>query len=103
MEGNFLITTNAWFVAPDGKQYKSVWGEVKIVGDEVLGIKTNARSSNWFARVGSEENFIIVAGCQIHYAVKCEEKPHKGQTQDWSQYEGGVKEYYRPSMIYIAE
>lgn len=29
MTGKYLITTDAWFYAPDRKQYKSVWGEVK--------------------------------------------------------------------------
>ncbi len=29
MEGKYLITTDAWFYAPDGLKYRGVWGEVK--------------------------------------------------------------------------
>lgn len=104
MQGKYLITTDSYFIAPDGKQYKSVWGEVKIVGDTLLGIKTNARSTNWYAKIGSEANHIIVAGCQIHYAVKSEQKPHIGECDDWTfDATVGVKEFKTPSKIYIAE
>ena len=63
----YLITTSNWFVAPDGIQYKSVWGTVKgIYSDEdTLGIKTNDKSSNWYVIIGN----MIVAGCQVHYAI----------------------------------
>lgn len=63
-----LVTTDNWFFAPDGQQYKAVWGEVRgIFSDEqMLGIKTNTRSTNWYAQIGN----VFIAGCQIHYAVK---------------------------------
>lgn len=102
MKGNHLITTDAWFYAPDGKQYKAVWGNVQITDDTILGIKTNAISSNWFAKVGTEDNYVIVAGCQIHYAVKCD-KPNTGKALDWTSDNDGCKEFERPSVIYIAE
>lgn len=39
MTGKYLITTDAWFIAPDGKQYRAVWGEVMIkepkIGDKI--------------------------------------------------------------------
>lgn len=103
MKGKYLITTDHWFIAPDGKEYKAVWGEVLITGDEVLGIKTNRNSSNWYARVGSENNHVIVAGCQIHYAVKSEEKPHDGEAEGWTSDKEGAVKFQRPTMIYIAE
>lgn len=103
MTGNYLITTDAWFYAPDGKQYRAVWGNVQIVNDSILSIKTNARSSNWFAKVGTEDNHVIVAGCQIHYAIKCKEKPNTELVSDWSTAEGKFEEYNRPSVIFIAE
>ncbi len=104
MEGKYLITTDNWFFAPDGKQYRGVWGSVSIVGDAILGIKTNARSTNWFAKVGTEENHVIIAGCQIHYAIKCDEKPIEGRVEDFSIENGVVKEYLRPQQAYyIAE
>ena len=56
MEGKYLITTDSWFIAPDGNQYVAVWGDVEIVEDSVLGVKTNIGSTNWYARVGSKDN-----------------------------------------------
>lgn len=76
MKGKYLITTDGWFFAPNGKQYKAVWGDVQVMDDTtIVGIKTNARSTNWYVKVGSEENFMCVAGCQIHYFIKCDEMP----------------------------
>lgn len=76
MEGKYIVTTDNWFYAPDGNSYKAVWGEVSILEDTFLGVKTNKNSANWFAKVGSEDNFVIVAGCQIHYAVRSENEPN---------------------------
>ena len=45
MKGKYLITTNNWFVAPNGTAYDSVWGEIEIIEDSFLGIKTNRNSS----------------------------------------------------------
>jgi len=103
MTGNYLITTDNWFYAPDGKQYNAVWGNVEIVSDAILGIKTNVRSSNWFAKVGREENFIVVAGCQIHYAVKCKIKPHDGDVIENRINDGTFKPTSRSCQIYIIE
>lgn len=104
MTGKYLITTDSWFTAPDGNDYKAAWGNVQVLGDDILGVKTNIRSTNWFAKVGSEENHIIIAGCQIHYAVKCNDKPNSGNSDSWSNNEGKVViSNNRPSVIYIAE
>jgi hypothetical protein len=104
MQGKYLITTDAWFYAPDGKQYKAAWGDVQIIEDTFLGLKTNRNSSNWFAKVGSEQKHIVIAGCQIHYAVKCEEKPNTEASEDWqADAQNGVKLYERPSSIYVAQ
>jgi hypothetical protein len=103
MTGKYLITTDAWFLAPDGKQYKSAWGEVEILSDSILGIKTNLKSTNWFAKVGSLEKHIIIAGCQIHYACKSKTKPNDGLASDYQIEAGELKIYDRPSQIYCAE
>lgn len=104
MKGKYLITTDNWFYAPDGLKYRSVWGEVAILEDSFLGVKTNRNSSNWYAHVGSDAKGIIVAGCQIHYAVRCEERPNTERVKDVSYDSGtGIKEFERPSEIYIAE
>jgi hypothetical protein len=76
MKGKYIVTTDNWFYAPDGNSYKAVWGDVTILEDTFLGIKTNRNASNWYAKVGSENNHVIVAGCQIHYAVYCENEPN---------------------------
>lgn len=62
-----LVTTDNWFFAPDGETYKAVFGTVKGVFDDqqALGIKTNARSTNWYVQIGD----MMIAGCQIHYAI----------------------------------
>lgn len=74
--GKFLVTADAWFVGPDGEFYNSAFGEVEILDDEeTLGIKTNRGATNWFAQVGNKDEFVIIAGCQIHYAVKCDSVP----------------------------
>ena len=104
MEGKYLITTDNWFYGPDGKHYKAVWGNCKVFEDnKVLGIKTNIRATNWYVKVGSEENHIIVAGCQIHYAIRCDKKPETGVVQDYAFDAGKCSNYERPSTIYIAE
>lgn len=102
MKGKYLITTDAWFVAPDGRLYRSVWGEVTIIEDTFLGLKTNRNSSNWFAKVGSNENHVIIAGCQIHYAIKCENQPNNEKVFDYqTSVEIGCREFERPTMIWI--
>lgn len=103
MEGKYLITTDAWFIAPDGRSYQAVWGDVKILEDTVLGLRTNRNATNWYAKIGSEDNHVIVAGCQIHYAVKSEKKPFVSHGTDWSFEEGGAKIGKTPTRIYIAE
>jgi len=72
-----LVTTSEWFYAPDGAQYRAVFGTIKGIfeDDATLGIKTNSKSTNWYLEIGN----MIVAGCQIHYAVMTDEvsfEPH---------------------------
>ena len=102
----YIITTDNWFYAPDGIKYKAVWGSVQIFTDEnLLNIKTNRNSSNWYIVVGDEDNHVIVAGYQIHYAVRCKNKPNCDETLDWS-YGGNnndINIFSRPSEIYCAE
>ena len=103
MKGKYLITTDNWFYAPDGRQYRAVWGEVTIIEDSFLGVKTNRNSANWFAKVGEDTNHVIIAGCQIHYSVRCEEKPNTNNVDDVSTYtENGGVDHNRPTHIWIA-
>ena len=104
MKGRYLITTDNWFYAPDGLKYRSVWGNVTLMEDSILGLKTNRNSTNWYAYVGSEEKGMVIAGCQMHYAVRCEKLPAVGVVKEMTYgSEFGAKEYERPSEIYIAE
>ena len=104
MKGKYLITTDAWFIAPDGHSYKAAWGEVEIVEDKFLGISTNRNSSNWYAKVGTEDNHIIIAGCQIHYACKCEKRPFMYSTNGWPE-KSSVSDKFiepiEPTKIYV--
>ena len=101
--GKYLITTDKWFFAPDGLQYRAVWGDVKILSDTFLGVATNRNSTNWFAMVGTEHNHVIVAGCQIHYAVKTEREPNIEYVKDCQYGQEGIKEFERPTQIYLAK
>jgi CYTH domain-containing protein len=64
----YLITTDKWFVAPDGEYYKAVFGKVTAIlnDEETLGIKTNRNSSNWYMQIGN----MTIGGCQIEYAIR---------------------------------
>jgi hypothetical protein len=74
-EIKYLVTTDNWFIGPDGEQYRAAWGNVEVfTAQDVWGF-TPARSTNWFAKVGGA----IIAGCQIHYAVECPKAPARKQ------------------------
>lgn len=103
MQGKYLITTDNWFYAPDGKQYRAGGGEATVLGDDVLGVKTNRNSSNWFVQVGSDDSHVIIAGCQIHYAVKCKERPSNQSTVE-KEYLDETDDYFMketPCRIYF--
>ncbi|MFW5830785.1 MAG: hypothetical protein ACOCVA_00950 [Prolixibacteraceae bacterium] len=69
---NYLVTTDGWWFAPDGMQYKSVWGKASIMKTEdVLGFTPLRPSTNWFICIGD----VVIAGCQIHYLIRCPKKP----------------------------
>lgn len=91
----YLITTDNWFLAPDGNQYKAAWGKCEIITtEEAFSFKPLRPSTNWFVKCGN----IIIGGCQIHYAIECDKKP----AIKFGHYESGNKivEY---NNIYIAE
>lgn len=95
-----IITTDAWFYAPDGRSYRAAWGTIKAIrtDQETLGVKTNARSSNWYIEIGDT----TIAGCQIHYAVRAPIAPPT-TVQDEAVKDGVVTEYERASHIYNAD
>lgn len=95
-----LITTNNWFVAPDGRQYMAVFGTVKAVLDsqQTLGVKTNARSTNWYVELGN----MTIAGCQIFYAVRTD-RVELGEVPAYEVKDGVVTHIKIPSRIYNAD
>lgn len=96
-----LITTDCWFIAPNGQQYRSVFGTVKAVrsSEETLGVRTNARSTNWYVEIGC----MTLAGCQIHYAIRTD-SVNFNSCEDYSASSSdGICKYVRPSSIFDAD
>lgn len=95
-----LLTVDSWFYAPDGCQYRAVFGTVKAVrsSEEALGVRTNAKSSNWYVEIGC----VPVAGCQIHYAVRCD-VCNLGTAQDFVLTDKGLIQNERPTVIFNAD
>lgn len=94
-----LVTTDLWFYGPDGRDYRGVWGRLESIStdEETLSIRTNSKSTNWYIVVGG----VIVAGCQIHYAMPCESRPPDFVEDE--HYERGVlTTYTRRSYICAA-
>lgn len=105
-DNNFLVTTENWFIAPNGKQYKAAWGKVEIHSSEkTLGVKTNAKSTNWYAIVGEGAKRVIIAGCQIHYACVSMGKPNIEDCEEYKFVDSVQKNipYSYRTMIYLAQ
>lgn len=101
---NILVTTDNWFYAPDGRKYRAAGGKMKVHEDsDILGVKTNRNSTDWYLTLGEGGGAILVAGCQVHYAVVCPDQPSTEDVIDVS-YGGGemMKKFMRPTEIYIA-
>ena len=57
--------------------------------EQVFGFQRRRPSTNWFLVIGRRKaRRVVVAGCQIHYAVRCDERPklktgtHKGDGEE---------------------
>lgn len=98
-----LITTSSWFIAPDGKEYRAVWGELKAIHEagKALGFIPNRAHANWFIEVGS----MIIMGCQVMYVTACPDKPDFKTVEHWTANSetGVVATHQVPTKIYIAE
>ena len=95
-----LLTTFAYFFAPDGKQYRAVFGTIKGIfsSEKTLGTKTNNKSTNWYIEIGN----MIIAGCQINYAVKTD-KCNFGRVDEFCWGENIYHAFTRPTLIYNAD
>lgn len=96
-----VVTTEGWFYSHDGKQYLAVYGTVHGIdtAEGTLGVKTNAKSTNWYLRVGN----ITIAGCQIHYVAKVEGCPPARTYSEMVTDQGEVKKINRESTVYNAD
>ena len=97
----YLITTDNWFIAPDGEQYRAVFGTVAEIqsDEETLGIKTNRGSTNWYVVIGN----MIVAGCQIHYCIRTDEASSAPGTREIEAGDRLVSCTEKKSRIYFAD
>jgi len=100
---NYIVTTDNFFICPDGRYYGAVYGNVQIIDKkEALGKETmNRYDTSWYARVGTEDNHVIVAGCQIKYAVRTD-NPNLGSCMVENLHEGQYRHDERKSVIYDA-
>ena len=99
---NYIVTTNDWFIAPDGNNYRAAWGKCKMFKiEDVFGFTPARPSTNWYLQIGEGDGSIIVAGCQIHYAIKCKNSPD--QQQHGKYFDSELVTYvYTKGSIYIA-
>jgi len=99
----YLITTDSWFIAPDGEQYRSAWGTCQLKNiEEVFGFSPSRPSTNWYLEIGKDGKEIVVAGCQIHYAVRSEEIP-SDKFKDITYTDKDTQMTYQGTRIYLAE
>lgn len=99
---NVLITTSDWFVAPDGRDYKAVWGKLIKVHDvkESFGISPTRAHANWLIEIGG----MMIMGCRVMYVICSDQKPNTEKSLGWnSDSQQGIKEYERPTLIYISQ
>ena len=96
---NVLITTSAWFYAPDGKQYRSVWGTLKSVQEDttLIGFKVNRSHANYVYEVGN----MLIMGCQVMYIIQADDITFD-RVEDYQVHDGKYVLDYRPSAIYNA-
>lgn len=72
----YIVTSDNWFLAPDGQEYRAAYGVCHLLKmEDVFGFTPQRPSTNWFMQVGEGDNMVMIAGCQIHYVVKCDKKP----------------------------
>jgi hypothetical protein len=97
---NVLITCQSWFIAPDGKQYRSAWGKLNAVKEakEHVGFTPNRTHANWFIELGN----MTIMGCQVLYYIECPEKPSDVVIEHaFDSDKKQIYNYRKPSEIYI--
>jgi hypothetical protein len=99
-----LVTTSNWFYGKDGKQYRAIHGTLKGITEasKTVGFVPNRTHANWYYEIGN----MIIMGCQVMYIELCDEV-ETGHVTDFSvdttNDVNPVKEYLRPTSIYVTE
>lgn len=119
---NVLVTTQDWFMSPDGNQRKAVFGVLKGIHEtkDLLGFIPNRHHANWTLEIGNTS----IAGCQVLYMIQVDDVA-LGDVEDYTastiddvspifkamtdvkisnnqDLRPQAKRYMRPSMIYDA-
>lgn len=92
-----LVTTHDWFYAPNGLDYKAVFGTLKAIEEssKLVGFNTTRGAfANWVYTIGE----VVVMGCQVLYIIYTDEINTSEKIDDWHP-DHGV--YQRPNRIYI--
>lgn len=89
----YLVNSKEFFRGDDGRAYQAVWGTLNGIVDaeEMLGIKTNRNTSNWYVDIGNMQ----IAGCQVHQVIRCD-------TCNFGPVEDCITGEVTPSRIYNA-
>lgn len=96
---NYLVTPDNWFYGPDGHQYRAVYGPAEVI-TAMQGLGFNpVRSTNWYVRVGTDKEHVLIAGCQIHYAVRTDSRPDLTLMESANETRQGKTKM--PSILYL--
>lgn len=69
------IQVDDWMFAPDGQQYRVIFGLAQVLrAKDLLGFEPR-NSANWWVMVGEGEGSMLIAGCKIHFAQEVSSKP----------------------------
>lgn len=97
-----LINTTEWFVGPDGKDHKAVWGTLNGVYEagKHLGFIPNRAHANWYYDIGG----MAIMGCQVKFVNLCPDQP-PAETDAWTMRDGETQPvlYKVPNKILILE
>lgn len=99
--GKHIVTADEWFIGPDGEEYKGAYGEVEIINaKDVFGF-TPMRSANWYAKIGTPDDYVIIAGCKVHFSALANNPPLQTHTKGWTLHEKEIFHFDKPSFIYV--
>lgn len=96
-----LVNTKDWLIAPDGEQYKAVYGTVKEIflctEKEVPGAKNSNTHANWYLQIGNTfVNVCDVGSCIITDSISVL-PPKRRDTYEGALIEGRTS----ISLIYV--